>query len=361
MFLVVEATEMGLFAAVFALFAVKVAALAPILDHKLRSNESEVLTIASLQSPSMPHLKAVYNDMVTNSHQFRLLDGLFQQQNQVYPADGEQLPNFGANIPWKDILGMVQNNVSRRLIVMVRHGQAWENLNPDGNDKCTFMLNGEVIQNFDSALSTEGVEQAKNLNVLFGSDSGKGSGLKWFDELGLATADYYSSPLMRTMQTADFVFSDLKTSDTPFIVTDMMRAVIGQDVCNYRHSVHSPTSESQLPGPWNSTCDLPKESLTDLFASSKVKFEFNVRPQGGEGIGLVGDHDTLWRRDVFDDTRVLRARILLAQLFEHSTNPVICIVTHGEMIDAMYQAGGVTAGYPKPPNIEVVPMVVEIL
>lgn len=45
---------------------------------------------------------------------------------------------------------------SRKLIILIRHGQAWENLNPYGNDLCEFQLNNQTIPNFDSPLTPLG-------------------------------------------------------------------------------------------------------------------------------------------------------------------------------------------------------------
>jgi broad specificity phosphatase PhoE len=322
----------------------------------LRANESEVLAIASLQSASLTNIKQVFDQVVTKSLQFHMLPGLFQQQNQVYPEDGQlQLPSFGATKPWEDIVDLVSNNSSRRLVIMVRHGQAWENLNPDGNDKCNFTRNGETINNFDSTLSTDGITQSQQLQTLFKSYTNNGK--SWFDRIGLSSASYYTSPVMRAIKTRDIVFGGLTKSTIQ--VSDMMRASIGTDACNYRHSVHTPTSLGELPAPWNTGCVLPDTSLTTIFNNSQVNFDFTIRPQGGPGFGLLSDSDTLWRSDVVDDTHVLRARVFLAQIFEQP-NPIVCVITHGEMMDALYKAAGLAAGY-EPVNTEVVPMVVESL
>jgi broad specificity phosphatase PhoE len=325
--------------------------------HSLKSNESEVLAITAIQSTSMPSVKTFIASSLEKSLRFGMLDGLFVQQTGVLPAEGElNLPNFGATIPWEDILSLVENNSSRRLVVMVRHAQAWENLNHEGNDKCNFTLNGEVISNFDSALSTDGSKQGQDLNDLLSSVSDNGN--TWFERLGLTKATFYSSPLMRTMQSSELYFSGL--TKEYFHVTEMMRAAIGHDACNYRHSIRTPTSKGQLPDPFNTGCILPDDSLESLFSSSEVNFDFTIRPQGGTGIGLISDSDMLWQKDMVDDSLVLRSRVFLAQLFEQP-NPIVCVVTHGEMIDGMYKAAGVDSGYPKPFNSEVVPMVVELL
>lgn len=162
------------------------------------------------------------------------------------------------------------------------------------------------------------------------------------------------------------------------VATEIVRASIGQDVCNFRRSVLTPTSLNDLPLPFSTSCDLPEDSLTEIYinraAPDDLKFEFPIRPPGGSGFGLFSDSDMLWRSDVEDDTHVTRATAFLAQLFENrdfycgneedtrrynsSALPIIGLVTHGETIDAVYKASG-EAGY-SPRNTQVVPLMIEM-
>eukprot|EP01034_Spumella_vulgaris_P035396 gene35396-43643_t len=159
--------------------------------------------------------------------------------------------------------------------------------------------------------------------------------------------------------------------------TEIMRASIGTDVCNYRHSVLTPTNKSPLSAPWASGCkQLPTESLTDLYFTSeikaKVKFSFPIRPPGGLGFGLFSDEDSVWRSDSVDDTHVSRSQAFISALFDRNMIPqestagpysstdgrVVGLVTHGEMVSAVYEALGVVDGY-SPKNAQVVPILIE--
>jgi hypothetical protein len=75
---------------------------------------------------------------------------------------------------------------NRILLIMIRHGEAWENINPLPNSECEFEYDGQIIQNFDSDLDDKGVDQAKTLNSLFRSYSfEQHSNITWFEALGL--------------------------------------------------------------------------------------------------------------------------------------------------------------------------------
>ena len=154
----------------------------------LMANETEVLAVASVQaSPSMTALKAELFHLISKTNAIRSVPGLFSQQDGVYPPEGElQLPLFGAKIPWPDIM---QELVAapRVLLIMIRHGEAWENVNPLSNGHCEFLYEGQVINNLDSDLDPAGVGQAQDLNSLFRSDSPYGANdtRSWFDALEL--------------------------------------------------------------------------------------------------------------------------------------------------------------------------------
>jgi hypothetical protein len=157
------------------------------------------------------------------------------------------------------------------------------------------------------------------------------------------------------------------------VATEIVRASIGTDVCNFRRSVKTPTAANDLPSPFSTSCTLPSDSLTDIYIKNALpnalKFEFPIRPPGGSGFGLLSDPDMLWRSDVVDDTHVTRATAFLSQLFEYKSFycdsesildsvPVIGLVTHGETINAIYKASGET-GY-SPLNTQVVPLMIQI-
>lgn len=354
----------------------------------LRANDTEFLATISLQSAGgLNSLASSLSQAIEQSFQYRSIKGVFGQQNSVYPADNSlQLENFGALIPWEEILDMVVNNSSRRLLIMMRHGQAWENLNPGNNSACEFELEGLTIQNFDSELTPLGVAEALRLNSLLKSpylpSSGSSAGTfmnpvatatanetTWFEAIGLSDAAFFVSPLTRTMQTTERVLGGglLSPASTLVTASEMLRASIGTDVCNYRRSVRTPTSYDSLPAPWNSGCGddggIPRDSLSSVYGSSKINFNFPIRPAGGSGIGLISDGDQLWRSDVEDSSQITRARVFVNQLFDVEEDGygggrgVIFATTHGEMIDAMYQALGDNSYSAL--NTEVVPVVIE--
>lgn len=341
----------------------------------LKANESELLSVMSLQSTSLPQLQQMLKAEIHLSNKFRAIPGLFSQQNGVTPTNGsKQLPSFGALQPWSDILNLLDDAPNRILLVMVRHGEAWENVNPYSNDVCEFDYNGETIQNFDSALDFEGIEQCHDLNYLLHEQSNDVSNSRatWFETMGLTHKPFFSSPLTRTLQTINLSFKDLPMGDVT--VTEMIRASIGTDVCNYRRSVNTLTSDDELPSPWNTNCTLPKESLADIYRSGKpdvnLHFTFPIRPAGGDGMGLISNAEMLWRSDVVDTSHVDRSKTFLAQLFSYlrsydtqsgtsTCSPIAGVVTHGEMIDAIYQSVGIEAGY-SALNTQVVPVMVEL-
>lgn len=188
-----------------------------------------------------------------------------------------------------------------------------------------------------------------------------------------------------------------------------MRASIGTDVCNYRRSVLTSTALQSPPPPFASSCVLPQDSLTEIYhtasndnntttsSSSKTDdsppllFEFPIRPPGGEGFGLYSDAESLWRADVAegDESQQTRALAFIAQLFQHrdfytqtqpmatgggasdgdgdsrgageeaGLPPVVGVVTHGEIIGAVYEALG-QGGY-NAKNTQVVPIMIEMM
>ena len=65
------------------------------------------------------------------------------------------------SVPWPEIHAMVNGSQAKKIILFLRHGQAYENLAPGGNNKlCNFTLHGAMVQNWDSALTKTGLDQA---------------------------------------------------------------------------------------------------------------------------------------------------------------------------------------------------------
>jgi hypothetical protein len=173
---------------------------------RLSGNESELLAVMSLQAAaSLPHLSAslatAVRASISSPSSLRAVTGLFAQQAGVQPqGDSKQLPNFGALRPWPEILSLLETESEhekesseisrgggrqRLLLVMIRHGEAWENLNPLPNSACEFEYEGKVIQNFDSDLSDTGREQAEQLNELLREEAAGQEGVTWFEAMGL--------------------------------------------------------------------------------------------------------------------------------------------------------------------------------
>jgi hypothetical protein len=173
---------------------------------RLSGNESELLAVMSLQAAaSLPHLSAslatAVRASISSPSSLRAVTGLFAQQAGVQPqGDSKQLPNFGALRPWPEILSLLETESEhekesseisrgggrqRLLLVMIRHGEAWENLNPLPNSACEFEYEGKVIQNFDSDLSDTGREQAEQLNELLRKEAAGQEGVTWFEAMGL--------------------------------------------------------------------------------------------------------------------------------------------------------------------------------
>jgi broad specificity phosphatase PhoE len=334
--------------------------------RSLQSNETELLAYQAVQTyASLPALTRFLTSEIKKNVKVAAIPGIFAQQKGVLPEGGSyQLENFGALKPWSAILQELSYHVDQRLLIMIRHAEAQENLNPTPNSNCEFTYNGATIQNFDSPLSDDGITQAKALNELFRSSSTNPS-KSWYETIGLTEGNvtFVTSPLSRTLQTTEFVFDSLPLTasvDKSFIVDEIIRAAIGRDVCNYRHNVKSSTSlNKDAEYPFQTGCKLPDESLEDLYEDSVVNLSFPIRPPGGSGFGLFSDSDLLWRSDIYDeDILENRALAFLSQVKEYTpASSVIAVVTHGEVINAVYKACG-EVGY-KPKNTEVVPLVIK--
>jgi broad specificity phosphatase PhoE len=336
---------------------------------QLPANDTEFFAFTAYDASQFEKLKTALEDIVTQDFSMRIksVPNQFAQQNGVYPEKGNlQLENFGALNSWTEIVRFVNAHSSHKLLIMIRHGQAWENLNPYSNSLCEFQLNGVTIPNFDSPLTPLGEQEAVQLHDFLASSYYNASSTKnnetmtWFEAMGLYNATFVASPLSRTMQTADRVLADFALS-SPVAVSELLRASIGTDVCNARRAVLTPTSSAgnTLPAPWDTGCDVPADSLSQLYApgASAVNFSFVIRPAGGVGFGLVSDNDILWRNDIVDESHQTRARAFINQLFEYSDNSIVLAVTHGEMINAVYEALGENPYSPL--NTEVVPILLE--
>jgi len=247
---------------------------------------------------------------------------------------GTQLPLLGATKPWPDILSSVNDAPDQKLLLLLRHGLAFENLSPN-NSVCEFELDGRTVVNWDSGLTTTGREQASNASVFLHSAAPTGE--SWSSMLGLATAPRYFSPLSRTLQTAHAALG----SGPAAAASSLLRASLGNDVCNGQHRVTA--DAPMLPNPWNTGCKAADQAkpLAELYNRSFV--QFHIRPAGAATPGLLSDSDTLWRKgyDEPDEVQTARAKALLMQVFSSSKHKVAVVVTHGEMIEAFGRVVGV--------------------
>jgi broad specificity phosphatase PhoE len=343
----------------------------------LMSNDTEYLAISSIQAFSLTHLKQSFEQIIHQTNTIHSIPDLFQQQQGLYPDENQtQLPNFGSIFPWSKLLSMVSDQPNRKLLIMIRHAQAWENLNPTSNSNCEFEYNEEMIPNFDSALSPEGFEQTEILNQLLHSmapvDQTNEQNLTWFETMGLAGQLFVTSPLTRTLQTANSSLASLPLG--AIVASELLRASLGTDVCNFRHSVNTLTSDDPLPYPWTTSCQLPHESLTSLYSCDEsdeqamasspaclyplLPFQFPIRPPNGYGLGLISDSDELWRADMEDSSHIVRSLTFLRELFEyHPEEKIVGIVTHSEMISALYESLGEVPYSAK--NTQIVPIMIE--
>lgn len=326
-------------------------------SNLLTSEEVESLTYNAFQlykccPDSYLKLKEILNSNFKRE-KINWYPKLFAQQKGIYPKEGEyQLENFGVS---KEDYSLIKQSISSgnsKLILMIRHGQAWENLNPIGNENCEFELEGQKVQNFDSPLTPLGHDQTKYLN-----------NNREFKELleRFKINQVITSPLMRTMQTSQNIFKNFKSkSDITVTPEELIRASLGKDVCNARKSVHGKILKNEPP--FETNCKRDEISLMELFEDFK-ELNFKIKPIGSNtGLGgLISDHDELWRSDLNepDELLSLRAKAFIIKLKSLEQNAFV-VVTHGEMIDIIYKIFGEedkNSGY-SAKNSEVVPILI---
>jgi broad specificity phosphatase PhoE len=89
-----------------------------------------------------------------------------------------------------------------------------------------------------------------------------------------------------------------------------------------------------------------------------LPFQFPIRPPNGYGLGLISDSDELWRADMEDSSHIVRSLTFLRELFEyHPEEKIVGIVTHSEMISALYESLGEVPYSAK--NTQIVPIMIE--
>lgn len=278
--------------------------------------------------------------------------GLFIQEraSKQLPGPGQHF-NFGALQPWEDILNTQLNHTSRKLLLVVRHGQAVSNwledaLGPDEwynvEQTCSYEAkDGKTWGIFDAELTELGQEQAKSLNALL-----KEAG--WFDKFTRGRPSRaVVSPLSRCLTTAGLILDGAKLNATR--VEEYVRETLGEDTCDARRSVSDP-DHAEASGPCNF-----KQGLASKFP----QYKFPVYDKHKDKLGLISDDDILWKpkdREV-QSHQVRRARKFLRALFDSSPERVVFVVTHSGFTRSALLAVG-REPY-RPQNAELVPVIVE--
>ncbi|KAJ5587664.1 uncharacterized protein N7459_003429 [Penicillium hispanicum] len=163
--------------------------------------------------------------------------------NRTYPADRE-LQKHVEHTPWERFYHQVQQlnvnspkNVEYKVLFLGRHGEGWHNAaetyygTPAWN--CYWAeLNGNGTATwYDAALTTNGINQA-----LVAHDFWQ----KEINEQRIHTPDsYFVSPLTRTLQTANYTFTNLRLppGSAAFkpLVKELFREGISIHTCDHRH------------------------------------------------------------------------------------------------------------------------------
>ncbi|GBF97521.1 hypothetical protein Rsub_10444 [Raphidocelis subcapitata] len=267
--------------------------------------------------------------------------GLFIQEraSKGLPGPGQHF-SFGALKPWDDILELLDDDdVDRKLLLVVRHGQAVSNylsdtLGPDEwfgvEGTCNYTdRTGVHWDIFDADLTDLGTAQAQSLNSMLA-----GGGC---------------------LNTAANVLKALPLNATS--VEELVRETLGEDTCDARRSASDPPKDAVRRRRGG---DAPCEFDRGL-RSSFPGFKFRVWEEDEEdrGFGLLGDGDGLWYRDTREQQQhqVKRARRFLDILFNNAPEKVVVIVTHSGFARSLLLA--VEREPYRPNNAEMVPVIVD--
>lgn len=321
--------------------------------------------------------------------------GLFIQEraSKGLPGPGQHF-SFGALRPWDDILALLEDREDRKLLLVVRHGQAVSNylgdtLGPDEwfavEGTCEYTdKDGKYWDIFDADLTELGEAQAQSLNSML-------DGGGWFQKVtGGRPVRAIISPLSRCLHTAASVLKGLPINATN--VEELVRETLGEDTCDARRSVSDP-EEGGKGGDDNPDVDDPDddggdddddkddEDEDDARVGKKDKrppappcsfekglrskfpgFKFHVYgPEDEEdrSFGLLGDRDWLWtKRDREKQAhQVKRATRFLDILFDNAPEKVVTIVTHSGFARSILLA--VQREPYRPNNAELVPIIVD--
>jgi broad specificity phosphatase PhoE len=291
-------------------------------------------------------------------HPYTSPAGLFIQEraSKQLPGPGQHF-SFGALKPWEDITAMLGDNPDRKLLLVVRHGQAISNylgdtLGPDEwyavEGTCQYDDGKGTIYNiFDADLTGLGQDQAKSLNSML-----VGGG--WYDKTtGGRPVRFVISPLTRCLHTATIALADIKPNATN--VEEFVRETLGQDTCDARRSVSDPNFSSD--GAPESPCSFDK-GLATTYPQYKYRV-YDARDGANRGLGLLGDSDHLWTKESRERQKhqVKRAKKFLDILFDRAPEQVIIVVTHSGFTRSLLLA--VQREPYRPQNAEMVPVIVD--
>eukprot|EP00878_Enallax_costatus_P000755 GHUV01000873.1.p1 GENE.GHUV01000873.1~~GHUV01000873.1.p1 ORF type:complete len:419 (+),score=142.48 GHUV01000873.1:272-1528(+) len=291
-------------------------------------------------------------------HPYTSPAGLFIQEraSKQLPGPGQHF-SFGALKPWEDILAMLDDKPDRKLLLVVRHGQAISNylgdtLGPDEwyrvEGTCQYDDgNGTVYNIFDADLTGLGQDQAKSLNGML-----VGGG--WFDKMTSGKAvRVIISPLTRCLHTATVALADIKPNATN--VEEFVRETLGEDTCDARRSVSDPNAAADRAP--EEPCSFDK-GLQTLYPQYRYKV-YDPRAGTDRGLGLLGDSDHLWTKDTRERQKhqVKRAKKFLDILYERAPEQVVIVVTHSGFTRSLLLA--VRREPYRPQNAEMVPVIVD--
>uniref|UniRef100_A0A383VY91 Uncharacterized protein n=1 Tax=Tetradesmus obliquus TaxID=3088 RepID=A0A383VY91_TETOB len=284
--------------------------------------------------------------------------GLFIQEraSKQLPGPGQHF-SFGAVKPWEDILAMLDEQEDRKLLLVVRHGQAISNylgdtLGPDEwyavEGTCQYDdQKGTIYNIFDADLTGLGQDQAKSLNSIL-----VGGG--WYAKM---TADrparFIISPLTRCLHTATLALEGVQSNATN--VEEFVRETLGMDTCDARRSVSDPNANAK-PSP-QGPCSFDK-GLASSYPQYKYRV-YDARDDADRSFGLLGDSDHLWTKTEREQQKhqVKRAKKFLDILFEHAPEKVVVVVTHSGFTRSLLLA--VQREPYRPQNAELVPVIVD--
>ncbi|KAF8061943.1 Cnot4 [Scenedesmus sp. PABB004] len=297
-------------------------------------------------------------------HPYTSPEGLFIQEraSKQLPGPGQHF-SFGALKPWEDIQAMLEDEPDRKLLLVVRHGQAISNflgdtLGPDEwfavEGTCQYDdKNGTIYNIFDADLTGLGSDQARSLNSIL-----VGGG--WLEKMtGGRPLRAVISPLTRCLHTATLALEGVSPNATS--VEEYVRETLGEDTCDARRSVSDPNAAPGGNGGGGAGPQSPC-SFDKGLASSWPDFDYPVwdpEARADRGFGLLGDADHLWTKDKRERQKhqVRRAKHFLDILFEHAPERVIVVVTHSGFTRSVLLA--VRREPYRPQNAELVPVIVD--